>query len=235
MLQHYFIPHWISIAFLLTIPIPFVLIIQFLYKARTQINSLRPAIASAIFFIAYLVYIFIASMVGLFHAVSLPPKILLLTTFPYAFLLFVLLPQSKWFKIVVNAMSVQSIIALHIFRFIGVFFILLALHKALPAPFSFISGFGDMLTAVSSLFVVNAINTQKPYAIKLAWVWNIFGTIDIMFTAIAANVLTKLSIDTGSMGVDTLAVFPFCIIPAFAPPTILWLHWIIFKKLKNRH
>jgi hypothetical protein len=35
------------------------------------------------------------------------------------------------------------------------------------------------------------------------------------------------------MGVDTLAMFPFCIIPAFAPPIILFLHWTIFKKLQH--
>jgi hypothetical protein len=33
------------------------------------------------------------------------------------------------------------------------------------------------------------------------------------------------------MGVDTLAVFPFCIIPAFAPPTILLIHLAVFQKL----
>jgi hypothetical protein len=46
-----------------------------------------------------------------------------------------------------------------------------------------------------------------------------------------ANVLTKISIDTGAMGVDTLAKFPFCFIPAFAPPTIIFLHVSIYKKL----
>jgi hypothetical protein len=35
------------------------------------------------------------------------------------------------------------------------------------------------------------------------------------------------------MGVDTLATFPFCIIPAFAPPIILFLHLAIFRKLKK--
>jgi drug/metabolite transporter superfamily protein YnfA len=111
--------------------------------------------------------------------------------------------------------------------------VLLALYDALPKPFAFIAGFGDMLTAIGSIFVVKAIQHKKSYAKKLARIWNVFGTIDILFTAIAANVLTKISIDTGAMGVDTLAVFPFCIIPTFAPPTILFLHWAIFKKIKN--
>ncbi len=113
------------------------------------------------------------------------------------------------------------------------FFVLLAVHNALPKPFAYIAGFGDMITALSSIFVVKAIQQQKTHAKKLTYIWNVFGTIDILFTAIAANVLTKISIDTGAMGVDTLAMFPFCIIPAFAPPTILLLHWVIFQKLKK--
>jgi DNA-binding transcriptional MocR family regulator len=60
------------------------------------------------------------------------------------------------------------------------------------------------------------------------------GATQALFTAIAANVLTKISIETGSMGVDSLAMFPFCIIPAFAPPTILLLHWAIFQKMKQK-
>ncbi len=122
---------------------------------------------------------------------------------------------------------------LHIFRVIGVFFVLLALHDALPKPFALIAGIGDVLTAISSVFVAKAIQDKKSYAKKLTYIWNIFGTVDILYTAIAANVLTKISIETGALGVDTLAVFPFCIIPAFAPPTILLLHWSIFKKLQN--
>jgi hypothetical protein len=57
--------------------------------------------------------------------------------------------------------------------------------------------------------------------------------LDIVFTAVSAIVLTKLSIDTGSIGVDVLAQFPFCLIPAFAPPTIIFLHVAVYKKLKQ--
>ncbi len=137
------------------------------------------------------------------------------------------------YKKILDNTSLESLVKLHIFRVIGVFFVILALHDALPKAFAMIAGFGDMITAVSSIFIANAIAQKKSYARTLAYAWNIFGTMDILFTAIAANVLTKISIDTGVMGVDTLANFPFCIIPAFAPPTILFLHWSIFKKMKE--
>ena len=232
-LTQYFVPEWISIAFLIAIPLPFILILLFVRKAAKKAQSTLAFPLVAAFFALYLLYIGFASLQGWFNTVSLPPKVLLLTTFPYAFLLFgVVLNIKSYQKIVENA-TLESLIQLHIFRLIGVFFVLLAVHDTLPKPFAFIAGFGDMLTAISSVFVVSAIQNRQRYAKKLARIWNVFGTVDILFTAIAANVLTKISIDTGAMGVDTLAVFPFCIIPAFAPPTILFLHWAIFKKIKN--
>lgn len=232
-LIHYFVPEWISIAFLIAIPLPFILIAIFIRKEANEIKHKLAYPITIAFFVLYLIYIAIASNIGLFNQVMFPPKVLLLTTFPYAFLLFGVLAKTKIYNTILSNASLQSIVRLHLFRVVGVFFVLLALHNALPKPFALIAGIGDITAAISSIFVANAIQNKKSYSKKLTYYWNIFGTVDILFTAIAANVLTKISIDSGTMGVDTLAMFPYCIIPAFAPPTILFLHWSIFKKLKN--
>jgi uncharacterized membrane protein (DUF485 family) len=232
-LTQYFVPQWMSIAFLIAIPLPFILIALFVRKEAKKNQHLTAFPIVISFFVLYLGYIGLASFNGWFNQVLLPPKVLLLTTFPFATLLFSVLLNTKVYKNILASATLQGLVTLHIFRLIGVFFVLLALHNALPKPFAFIAGIGDMLTAVSSIFVAKAITSKKNYAKKLTYAWNVFGTIDILFTAIAANVLTKISMDTGAMGVDTLAVFPFCIIPAFAPPAILFLHWTIFKKLKS--
>ncbi len=232
-LTHYPVPLWISIVFLIMIPLPFVMTTVFVRNvaAKTDQQKLTGLVVS--FFVCYLAYIATASYVGWFDVASFPPRVLLFTTFPFAFLLFLVVGRTKTYTRICEAASLDGLVQLHLFRLIGVFFVLLALHDALPKPFAYIAGFGDMLTAVSSVFVAGAIRQKKTYALRLAFFWNLFGTIDILFTAIAANVLTKLSIDNGTMGVDTLATFPFCIIPAFAPPIILFLHWTIFKKIKS--
>lgn len=232
-IAHYFVPQWISVLFFIVIPLPFVLIALFVRKATLSSHNSTPFFAAIAFSIIYLVYIGFASFSGWFDLVSLPPKVLIFTTFPYAFLLFGILANIKIYKTIVENAPIENFVQLHIFRVIGLFFVLLAFHNALPKPFALIAGFGDIITAISSVFVAKAIKNNKSYANKLTFIWNVFGTVDILFTAIAANVLTKISIDTGAMGVDTLAIFPFCIIPAFAPPTILLLHWAIFQKLKN--
>ncbi len=230
-LVQYPLPQWISMAFLIVIPLPFVLITLFVRREATRLPQNKAFVAVALFFVLYLAYIAFASHKGWFNRVSFPPRVLLLTTFPYAMVLFGGLLNTNIFQNILKNAPLENLVRLHIFRVIGVFFILLAVHDALPKPFAFIAGLGDILTAVGSIFVAKAIQQQRPYARRLTFYWNLFGAADILFTAIAANVLTKISINTGAMGVDALAMFPFCIIPAFAPPTILFLHWAIFKKI----
>ncbi len=229
----YPIPQWMSIAFLMAIPLPFILIALLVRTEAKKIQNTMAFPAVAVFFVCYLAYIAFAGLNGWFNQVLFPPKVLLLTTFPYALLLFGVVMNTKIYQSIVENTPLENLVRLHIFRLIGVFFVLLAFYDALPKPFALIAGFGDMITAISSIFVVKAIQQKKSYAQKLTYYWNIFGAVDIMFTAVAANVLTKISIDTGAMGVDSLAMFPFCIIPAFAPPTILLLHWAIFTKIKK--
>ncbi len=232
-LTQYFVPEWISTSFLIAIPLPFILITLFVRSTSKNTTHKNAFPFVVLFFVLYLTYIALASYLGWFNHISLPPRVLLLTTFPFAFLLFMVIEKTQVFKDIISNATLEQLVKLHIFRVIGIFFILLAVNDTLPKPFAFIAGMGDVLTAISSIFVAKAIQNKKSYAKKLTFYWNVFGTVDIMFTAIAANVLTKISMDTESMGVDTLAFFPFCIIPAFAPPMILFLHWTIFKKMKE--
>jgi hypothetical protein len=232
-LINYSEPAWIKIAFLVMIPLPFILILLLIDKVSKSINKIKYLYDALFFFIIYIGYIAHASNNGWFNTVMFPPKVLLLTTFPYAIFLFLYFEKTERFKSLFENTKIDELVKLHIFRIIGIFFILLALHDALPKGFAFIAGCGDIIAAVSSIYVVSVIRNKRPNAKKITTIWNIFGAVDIMFTAIAANVLTKISINTGSMGVDTLAKFPFCIIPAFAPPTILFLHFLIHKKIKE--
>jgi hypothetical protein len=233
-MKNYYTPDWLHFSFSAGISIAVFLIAFFAKKNAPTTKQNLVFVSILLFFSLYFTYIFLGGKTGLFQAVSLPPKILLLSTFPYAILLFgviINLPITK--KILENA-TLSGLVGLHIFRLVGLTFIVLALYDALPKSFAFLAGFGDIITAISSIFVVKAIKNNKKYAKTLTYIWNTFGLIDILTTAILANILTKISIDTGVMGVDSLAKFPFSLIPAFAPPTIIFLHVLIYKKLKKK-
>jgi hypothetical protein len=229
----YNFPQWIATSFLLFFPFTVFLTALLVKKSAPMDKQNRLFYTVLGFYILYLAYIAACSYNGLFDKVFLPPMVLLLGTFPLALFLFGVVFNMKTYKTVLDNALLKDLVRVHIFRLIGVFFILLAFHEALPKPFALIAGLGDMITAVTSIFVAKALSNKKSYAKKLTYVWNTFGMMDIIVVAILANVLTKISIDTGAMGVDTLAKFPFCFIPAFAPPTIIFLHISIYKKLSK--
>ena len=231
-MKNYPTPDWLNLPFLTGIAILITLIIIFARKNAPIPKQNRVAGSILVFFGIYIGYIYFAGQNGWFAAATFPPKILLLTTLPYALFLFLIVYKWHITQTIIENASLEGLIGLHIFRLVGFTFVVLAVHKALPTTFAFIAGFGDVITAITSLIVVYAIKNHKAYPRQLAYFWNTFGLIDILFTALMANILTKISIDTGTMGVDTLAKFLFSLIPAIAPPTIIFLHFLIYKKLK---
>jgi hypothetical protein len=231
-LKEYFVPEWISILFLIAIQIPIILI-AFLGKKASPTDKKNKVFYSILgFFVVYLSYVTLGSFNGLFSKVFFPPIILLFTTFPFSIFLFTVVINLASFKTILHHVKLADIVKVHIFRLIGVFFVILSYYETLPMFFALVAGFGDIISAIASIFVAKAIKDNKSYARRLTYIWNTFGLIDIAFTAISAIILTKISIVTGSMGVDTLARFPLCFIPAIAPPTIVFLHIAIYKKLK---
>ena len=230
-LINYPLPDWIAYAFLMVIFIPSIMIAFLAKKGLNNSNTIF--YKTLAFFAIYFTYVTIACNLGLFNRVFLPPLVLLYCTFPLALFLFTVVINLKMYKQFLENIKLENLVNIHIFRLIGVFFLLLAFYDSLPKFFAIIAGMGDMITAITSIFVAKFIREQKPYAKKLTLIWNSFGFLDILFTAVTAILLTKLSIDKGTMGVDTLARFPFCFIPAFAPPIIIFLHVSIFKKIKK--
>jgi hypothetical protein len=231
------VPIWVSIFFLIVIFIPIVMIARVAKEGaiNSSLNTKANTIFKTVlfFYIAWFGYTFLMSRTGLFIENTIPPKILLLTSIPLILFYLLVVSNLKAYKEILNGVTVQSLILLHSFRFIGGFFIIASLYGTLPAKFAYIAGIGDIITAIGSFFVANAITNKKSYATKLAYAWNIYGLLDIISVIITAIITTKLAIDTGSQSIAEIGRFPFCLIPAFAPATIIFLHITIFRKLKN--
>jgi hypothetical protein len=232
------VPVWLPVVFGGAILLPVVLL------ARMAREAAPPGRGQVVFWavagtlLVYFGYVVGASLSGLFDAPVVPPAVLRYATLPYALLLIGVVFGVKPVRAFVQRIPTASLIRVHRFRVVGATFLLLAYFGALPVWFGLIAGFGDLLTALSSPWVARAVAQQRTwaaprYARSLALVWNTFGLLDIAFTAIAANVLTYLSLSgQTNASVEVLGTFPFCLIPAFAPPTIAVLHVLIFRRLQ---
>jgi hypothetical protein len=183
------------------------------------------------FYFGYLAYVSILSLKGLFDNNSLPPTVLIFGGIPLMIILFGIIGNTKLFKKLLQAITLESLITIHVFRLIGVFFIILYGYHLLTAEFAFSSGIGDIITALLSFPVARMVSKGKSWSIKAVYAWNIFGILDILALLVFAAVDIKKSIIAGGPGVREMTIFPFVWFPAFAPATILFLHTVIFRKL----
>ncbi len=230
-----FVPQWASILFLIVIFIPVFLIAGLARKGTIDSASKnRMYLGIILFYLLYFIYVAFASFSGWFDPVALPPIILRYTMIPLLLFLLIVIFNLKATKEIVDRLSASDLIRVHIFRLIGVFFLIHLVYNALPKPMALMAGLGDIITAVSSLWVAKKLEAGHSRARTWALAWNTFGLADILLTSASAMYFTKQSIDTGSLGVDALAAFPFCFIPAFAPATIIFLHLLVYRKLLKR-
>lgn len=221
------VPFYLSILFLFAIGVPILMVANLL--RNTTYKHKRKQIL--LFYMVYFMAVAIACWSGLFDVVSFPPRIVLFTTLPLLLFYLGYFLNTSFYKKILNEITLTSLISVHVFRFIGVFFLLLFFYNQLPKPFALVAGIGDIITAFTSIFVVTALRKKKNYSKTLLLVWNTFGLLDILITSAGALYFTKQSIETGSLGVEILAQFPFCFIPAFAPATIIFLHISIYRKV----
>jgi hypothetical protein len=184
------------------------------------------------FYIAYLAYTAILSLQGRFHINSVPLQVIFLTAAPLTLFLFIVVGNTGLFKRLLRSATLHSLIRLHIFRLVGVFFILLYFYHLLPTDFALSAGFGDIITAISSIFVAKWVAERKSWGTKAVYVWNIFGMLDIISLLVLAFINSQPTVAHTGPTIQEMTMFPFVWFPAFAPATILFLHIAVFQKLR---
>lgn len=177
------------------------------------------------FYIVYLAYVSVFSLKGVFDVDSVPPKVMIWAGVPLMVILFGFIGNTGLFKILLRSITLESLITIHVFRILGIFFILLYYYQLLPAKFAFFAGMGDIITAILALPVAKMVSKGHSWWKAAVYAWSIFGIMDIID-------LLVIAVTTGANGnLREMTVFPFVWFPAFAPATILFLHTAVFRKL----
>ena len=187
------------------------------------------------FFICLWVLASILSINGHLYGNTLPPKPILFLVLPLSIFLYVLSRKSKIFQKLFNAIKIETLINIHIFRLIGSWFLVMSYYNLLPTGFAIRAGLGDITTAILALCVTQFVFKKKILSIRWAYAWNVFGLIDILSVVLSAIVITTTANanPNSSINVLELTKFPFALIPAFAPAIIVFLHIITFQKLNS--
>jgi len=183
------------------------------------------------FYIAFLVYVSILSLRGVFNNNSLPPTVVVFCGMPLMAVLFGIIGNTKLFKKLLQSITLESLITIHVFRVLGVYFIMLYYYHLLATDFAFSAAVGDIITALLAIPVAWMVSKGNAWSIPAVYAWNILGIVDILATLVIMPVDVRHDIIAGGHSQREMAVFPFVWFPAFAPATILFLHTVVFRKL----
>lgn len=231
------VPQWISALFVISFIIPIFMIANVIKQGALKANLENDKIKTLprniiIFFASYYVYVTIMSFTGIFQVNTLPPKILIFTGIPLTLFYFVFVFRTKLFWKILENVKLSSLVKIHVFRLVGIFFIIGWYYGILPKSFALIGGIGDLFAAGTAIFVARLIEKKSKNYKTITLIWNIIGFWDIVSVITSAIYITKQAIESNSQGILEMTKFPFCLIPAFAPATIIFIHICIFKKLK---
>ena len=116
--------------------------------------------------------------------------------------------------------ALRPLLVLHGFRFIGLSFLVPGVVSPdLPIAFARDAAYGDMVAAVLALLALTALRTRL--GIALVWVFNIWGSLDLLNAFYQAN--------GGGLSAGQLGATYF--IPTTIVPLLLITHGLVFRIL----
>jgi hypothetical protein len=127
----------------------------------------------------------------------------------------------------VKALDLRVIVALHLTRFVGFYFLWLYGRGELPYRFAVTGGWGDIVVATGAAVIL----ASWPGFGARRWVlfiWNIYGLVDILF------VVTTAAAEAMAMPASMAALLrmPLSLLPTFLVPLIIGSHLLLFSRLR---
>jgi hypothetical protein len=117
------------------------------------------------------------------------------------------------------------LIALHLTRFVGFYFLLLSQRGLLPVGFANPAGIGDAVVATMALLIMAAPFLRQSRPILLTW--NTLGLIDILLVVTGALRFGLRDLES----MRALRVLPLSLLPTFLVPLIIATHVLLFVRL----
>ena len=130
----------------------------------------------------------------------------------------------------VRAVPPRVLVALHLVRFVGAWFIVLYRRGELPFAFAVPGGWGDILAAAGAAGLLLGAFPARTRARRAAlFAWNAFGLLDILFVVSSAARL--FFAEAGQLA--PLTRLPLSLLPTFLVPLIVLSHLRIFGWLRE--
>lgn len=132
------------------------------------------------------------------------------------------------FRVWLAGLNLRQIVAFHVTRFVGIYFLVLYSRGELPFDFAVKAGIGDIVVATGAVVLVLFVPNLIAHRGAMLG-WNVLGLADILF-AVATAVQLAMA-NPGSMG--ALVRLPLAVVPMFLVPLIIGSHVLLFFRLRR--
>lgn len=182
---------------------------------------------------AWFVAAFVAGALGVVNEPGRPPLVLA------GFLAVPILGFVLWywaspsFRAFTETIPLSLLVGSHLWRFVGLGFVIAWLAGALPAGFGIPEGFADIIAATGALILLPRVREGTA---SRAWLlaWNTFGFLDLV-SAITVGLLFSESriglLHTATASTRLMVTFPVSLIPTFFVPLFLLAHALTFRRV----
>ena len=132
------------------------------------------------------------------------------------------------FRVWLAGLNLRQIVALHVLRFVGIYFLVLYGRGELPFAFAVPGGWGDIAIAAGAFVLVLFVSDLAGHR---GWLlsWNALGLTDIVYVVATASRLAAA--DPTSM--QALLRLPLSLLPTFLVPLIVASHILLFVRLRR--
>jgi len=134
----------------------------------------------------------------------------------------------KAFREWLKALDLRAMMALHVTRFVGLYFLWLYGRGELPYRFAVPGGWGDIIVATGAVIILASWSTfgrTRP----VLFIWNLYGFVDILF--VVATAAAEAMAMPASMA--ALLRMPLSLLATFLVPLIISSHLLIFARLRR--
>jgi hypothetical protein len=123
--------------------------------------------------------------------------------------------------------DLRAVVALHLTRFVGIYFLALFRRGELPFAFAVPGGWGDILVATLALLLLS-VGAPRTGGRRLIYAtWNLIGLVDLLFVVVTA---ARLGL-TEPESMRALTRLPLSLLPTFLVPLLLASHLLIGVRL----